>query len=91
MQVAGRYGSNNASYNIQRIHGFKEWYTKRYRSRGEAVNSMVEVILKIGMDLNKMAGSQKDRKRSYRSDPFEQKYESMKADDRSNRRGYSPV
>lgn len=35
---------------------------------------MVEVMLEAVMDLNRMAGRQKDRKGSYRRDPLEQKY-----------------
>lgn len=44
----------------------------------------MEVTLKVGMNLDKMAGCQKDRDGSYQ---FEQKYEGMKIDDICNKRG----
>ena len=51
----------------------------------------VEVTLEVGMNLDKMAGCQKDREGSYRSDQFEQKYEGMKTDDICHKRGCCAV
>lgn len=76
---------------IQRTQAFGKGDTKCYWRKGEAALSMVEVMLEVGMYPNKMAWCQKDRKGSYRSDPFEQKYEGMKGDDICDNKGSSPV
>lgn len=59
-------------------------YTKSHGSiEQEAAHSIVQVILGVGMNLNKMAGSQKEREGSYRGAQFEQKYV-------CNKKGSSP-
>lgn len=73
------------------MHAIRKVYTECYGGiEKEAAHSMVEVTLEVSMNLNKMAGSKKDREESYRSDQFEQKCEGRKADDICNKKGSSP-